>query len=460
MPSTPHDESIAPLNPIPSAGSGVQEAPRTFRARLGYLGPGLILTASVVGSGEVIATTGLGAKAGFVALWLVLVSCVIKVGLQWVLSCHAIYSGQTTLHFLDTLPGPRYRAGWFIWMWLPMLLMVNLQQGAMLGGVAMALHMAFPQISVTAWAIVTALLTILLLRSGRYRLLEKGSTIMVAAFTLATFICVGWLQRTSYSFSSADLWSGLEFHLPQGGAAIALAAFGITGVGATELILYPYWCLKKGYGRAVGAFDGSEAWHARAHGWLKTMKLDVLLAMVIYTVLTLAFFILGASVLHREQSVPEGMQMVVKLSRMFTEVLGPGAFYVFLLGVLFALYSTLFVSVAANAELYTDCFELLRWTRIRDEADRLRWIQLLVTLQPLLQLLLFLWLKLPLWMVILGGTAQALMLPVIAFSTLYVRYKRLTPRLAPSRPLDMFLWFSALCIVVVGAYTLWVSWLG
>ena len=34
---------------------------------------------------------------------------------------------------------------------------------------------------------------------------------------------------------------------------VAFAAFGIIGVGASELIYYPYWCLEKGYARHIGA---------------------------------------------------------------------------------------------------------------------------------------------------------------------------------------------------------------
>ena len=43
----------------------VREAPTTLRARFGFLGPSFILSASIVGSGELIATTTLGAEAGF-----------------------------------------------------------------------------------------------------------------------------------------------------------------------------------------------------------------------------------------------------------------------------------------------------------------------------------------------------------------------------------------------------------
>jgi manganese transport protein len=46
------------------------------------LGPGFVLTASIVGSAELIATTALGAKAGYVALWVILLTCAVNVALQ------------------------------------------------------------------------------------------------------------------------------------------------------------------------------------------------------------------------------------------------------------------------------------------------------------------------------------------------------------------------------------------
>ena len=53
----------------------IQDPPIKFLDKLKYLGPGFIVTASIVGSGELIATTTLGAKAGYAAFWIIIVSC-------------------------------------------------------------------------------------------------------------------------------------------------------------------------------------------------------------------------------------------------------------------------------------------------------------------------------------------------------------------------------------------------
>src|SRR2546428_13287873 len=54
------------------------EPPATLRGALRRIGPGMILAASIVGSGELIATTTLGAGVGYAAVWIILLSCFIK----------------------------------------------------------------------------------------------------------------------------------------------------------------------------------------------------------------------------------------------------------------------------------------------------------------------------------------------------------------------------------------------
>ena len=49
----------------------IKEPPVSFFKKLKFLGPGFILSASIVGSGELIATTTLGARAGFIAFWII-----------------------------------------------------------------------------------------------------------------------------------------------------------------------------------------------------------------------------------------------------------------------------------------------------------------------------------------------------------------------------------------------------
>ena len=69
------------------------------------LGPGLILTSIIVGSGELIVTPKLGASSGFQLLWFIVLACLLKVFVQVELGRHAVAHGQTTLAALDGCPG-------------------------------------------------------------------------------------------------------------------------------------------------------------------------------------------------------------------------------------------------------------------------------------------------------------------------------------------------------------------
>ena len=54
----------------------------------------MVLAASIVGSGELIATTTLGAQVGYTALWIILLSCLIKPVVQAELGRYTIASGR------------------------------------------------------------------------------------------------------------------------------------------------------------------------------------------------------------------------------------------------------------------------------------------------------------------------------------------------------------------------------
>src|SRR5436309_15211606 len=138
------DHTEAEVDPYALPADAIQDPPRSLAKALRQIGPGLILAASIVGTGELINTTSLGAKAGFSLLWLILLSCVIKVFVQVEMGRYAITHGKTSLAAFDTLPGPRLGASWLCWLWLVMTLATQAQIAAMEGTVGQAAHMAFP----------------------------------------------------------------------------------------------------------------------------------------------------------------------------------------------------------------------------------------------------------------------------------------------------------------------------
>ncbi|MCA9094843.1 MAG: Nramp family divalent metal transporter, partial [Planctomycetaceae bacterium] len=133
-------------DPYAITSQSIEEPPQSLFNALRRIGPGIILAGSIVGSGELILTTALGAKFGFQFLWLILFSCVIKVFVQIELGRFTLSSGKPLLVALNELGGPRCGANWQVWWFIIMLFATTVQLGAMTGGVALALNSAFPNV--------------------------------------------------------------------------------------------------------------------------------------------------------------------------------------------------------------------------------------------------------------------------------------------------------------------------
>ena len=435
----------------------VRKPPADRWSTIRQLGPGLLLTGSIVGSGELIATTRLGAEVGFVVLWLILLSCVVKVPVQSELGRHAIATGQTTFVAFNRVPGPRFRVTWLVWGSLLLLLWSTMQVGGIFGTMSLSLDLIFPVFGNTSWLIILTLVGMGLGLVGQYMTLERITTILVALFTFTTLASALLLFWTPYAVSPQALLDGLRFALPPDGAVTAFAVFGITGVGASELLLYPYWCVEKGYARATGSRDGSAAWRERALGWIGVMKKDVWLCMVIYTLATLAFFFLGAAVLHAQGQVPEGFGTVQILSGMYTETLGNWAFYLFAVGAFVVLFSTYFVTIVGQSRMLADALSVLGFVTYARPRDRQRAVRTIGVLLPLVYLVLYVLWSAPVTMVIIGGLMQTILLPAIGWAALY--FSRTTAREAgvpPSRTLQAALTAATIVMAVFAVYAVWV----
>jgi manganese transport protein len=433
----------------------ILEPPAKISERFKYLGPGFILTASIVGSGELIATTTLGAKAGFAALWIILFSCMIKVAIQLEFGRNAICHGKTVMKTFNELPGWRIKGtNWIIWMWFFLWVVKPLQVGGILGGVAITLNMWFPGIKIPVFTILTAISVSILVYRGYYKSIQSISVIMMLLFTIFTLTSLYFLNFTEYSIGWNNILEGLKFKFSPGTIAIAIAAFGLTGVAGDEIVAYHYWCLEKGYARHTGPNDGSQQWTRRAGGWIKVMYLDALLAMVIYTVVTIAFYLLGASVLHNSRNIPEGYSMIESLSTMYTESLGPWAKSYFMLGAVIVLYSTLFAALAAWTRIFSDIFGQVGWIRFFDIRQRKRTIAVLAWVFPALWALLFLLVRLPVLMVTIGGTATSIMLLIVVYVAVNYKYKLSVSGLSTGRIYNLIFIVSSISIFLFGLYSL------
>ena len=431
----------------------IEAPPETFGGIFRRIGPGLIVAASVVGSGELIATTVLGAENGYSLLWLVVLSCLIKAVVQNELGRYAIATGETGLEALNRVPGPRFRVGWVVWAWFFMTTNALVAHGGIFAVISEVLNQMAPGISIGTWVWVVMTVTFLLLVVGRYRMVETVAVGLVVAFTMTTVTAAMLLSRTPAYFSWSSVLDGFKFQLPQGSFFTAVAVFGLTGVGSADLVQYPYWCIEKGYARFTGLREGDPAWLGRARGWIRVMGADVLTSMCVYTFATVAFYLLGAGILHTLGVVPKGTETVKILSNMYTHTLGDWSRYFFLAGAFAVLYSTLFAGTAATARVCADFVTLAGGYDKRNYRARLLAIKIISGILLLVPVLIYTYLREPVLMVKIGGIGQALMLPIIGFAVIYLRYTRLPKSIAPKALVTLILWIVSFIMLILMGYS-------
>ncbi|MEO8472637.1 MAG: Nramp family divalent metal transporter [Chryseolinea sp.] len=430
----------------------LKDPPSSLSQQLKFLGPGFILSASIVGSGELIATTTLGASAGFGAFWIIIISCLAKVAVQLEFGKRTILSGRTAMQCFDELPGPKLgRANWSVWLIFLLVILKVVQLGGMTGSAAIVLNMIVPSIPIVVWCGIIAVLLSTLIYQGYYSIVEKSSLVMTLAFTVLTLTAVFALGFTPYAISISDLLSGFNLNLSPQVVAVAIGAFGITGVASDEIIAYNYWCLEKGYAAYTGPRDDSPAWKMRAAGWINVMYLDAAVAMIIYTAVTAAFYLLGAAVLHGRGVVPQGNDLIATVALIYTESLGPGVKTIYLVGAFFVLFSSLFASLAAWSRMYSDIFGRIGWIDFHNPKQRQRVISILAWALPPIWSATYLFVNLPVVMILFGGVVGSVLLLIIVFAAIQFRYKE--HQLArPSLLYDVALWISIISICFVGVY--------
>ena len=179
------------------------------------LGPGLIITAVIVGSGELIVTPKLGASVGFAAA----VVHRARLHAEGLRADRARAPRGDPRH--DDARRPRRPA--------------RATPARLVGALAVAADVRRPRVPGRGHGrrrgqhpldrraaacrsprrrSSSALSCALLLVFGRYRFVEAVSTLLVAAFTITTMVAVIALQTTPYAVTLAQLVDGFRFHLP------------------------------------------------------------------------------------------------------------------------------------------------------------------------------------------------------------------------------------------------------
>lgn len=460
--STPHTTHMTArptdsLDAYRLSPEAVKDPPRRLRERVRFLGPGMITSAAVVGSGELLTATALGAQAGFVLLWLVLASTFVKVWVQIELARWSISTGKGAITGYNDVPPKILGRGWLAWISLLMFVAYLIGQAGVLSASAFAFSFLLPiggdPLSLTSigiWVSILVVITIGIHAANRYEVVETVSTILVVLVTAFALVMLFLVNTTEFSWSLADLATGMRFELAVGTIGIAVAMFGMTGVGAGEITSYSYWCVEKGYATWTGPRDDSAGWADRARGWIAVMKLDAWVSWGVYTVSTAAFYILGAAVLHPQGLIPQGREVMTTLSNVFSSAMGSWGAVIFLIGAGVALFKTIVANVAGIGRQMGNTLAVFGVFDWEDQAKRVRWMRIIMFVLPITWGVLGTIVSSPLALVILAGVFNAVYLMGIAAATLYLSRQQTDARVKDGPAFLVWLLISAVAVTVVG----------
>ncbi len=393
----------------------------------------MIVSGAIIGSGEILLTASLGANAGFLLLWWVLIACWSKSIVQAELARYIITSGDTYLRAMNRIPGrirgPKGPISWPLVIGLLAFLPGITGMAGIMGGAGQALDLLTGMGSLPATALV-ALATAGVLWTGAYLTLERAMLALVLTFTAITIVCAALMQFSDNRMTAADLAAGFRFEFPPELAVLALATYGFIGVNSNETSAYTYWCVEKGYPSFIGADRDEAGWVERARGWIRVMQTDVWTTLIILTCATVPFYLLGAGVLHRNGLTPEGLDTIPVLSSMFTATLGDWSLWLFGIGAFFILFSTSISSTGAGGRYLPEYAIELGFVN-RWQINRRLWIRFYTVIVPVIGLGLYLANPSPIELVTIAASVGALVLPIQSGLTLYLHARHLDPRVQP-----------------------------
>ena len=436
--------------------------PTSLTGRLSYLGPSLIVTGAVIGSGELVLTTSLGAVAGWSLLWWLVLSCWCKSLVQAELARYTIVSGDTYLRAINRLPGRIWRISWPIWLGLIAYIPGTLGLGGIFGGTGEALSFLLSNMDIElngVWCTgIVAVVVAGILSTGSYKWIETLMLPLVLLFTITTLICSIAMQFTEYQVSAGELLTGMtpDFSAFIALAALALSAYGYTGTTSGDRSAYTYWAIEKGYPSFLGSNRDHPDWEKHARGWMKVLHTDVLFGLVIVTCATVPFYVLGAGVLNQMGLEPEGSEAVIgTLSNIFTQTLGEWALWLFSIGAFVILFSTVISGVGAGGRFIPDYLiemQFMDRSNLKLRKAIVRWY---LGFLPFIAFLFYLMAPNFVILIMIGGLTSAIFLPIQSGATLWLQATNMDERIRPRRLTYYSLWLIFFFELTMAGFVIW-----
>ncbi|MGR4068722.1 Nramp family divalent metal transporter [Halomonas sp. LR3S48] len=438
--------------------------PPQGKQRIKWYGPGLLWMLSAVGTGSILFTPRVASAYEYQLLWILL----LVVLFMWVMiremARYSIVTGQTMLEGMHTLSGPRNWAVWVIFV--PQLLAAAIGIAGLAAVVGSALGEFLPG-SNTLYAMAMVATSTLFTASGRYSLIETFSRVMALALMIMAIITAVIVFP-----DVARIAQGLTFSWPHDpDLYVVLPWVGTILAGSMGIVWFGYWTATRGFGGGLQSREPDDEMpddsrkemsrtlpkphdtridHLRK--WIRTMTMTAALGVVGGLVVIFSFLVLGAELLAPEGIMPEGPEVAVDLTNIFSDVWGEVGRYVLLAAIVIALGGSILANQDGWGRSFADMTLIV--TRSHRETGKpsllskslnaldrwlpwpmfeRRWLKRLyiVSVTGIVPLLILLAFSDPVQVMSVSGIIAAAHTPFIALAALYVNRTRLPPQLRP-----------------------------
>ena len=368
------------------------------------IGPGIVVAATGVGAGDLVATLIAGSKFGYALLWAALVGTILKIALAEATGRYTLAGEKTIFEGWSSL-GKGFFGSRINWAGLYFGIYVVIW-GFVYGAAAMtstALPMAalFPVLDLKTWGMIAGVAGLAFVWFGGYGIFEKVMTFAVGVM----FITVIGLA-VIVAPNIPNLLTGLWPTLPQGSVFYTLGLIG--GVGGTiTMAAYGYWLNAKGW---------------NGPSWIKVMRLDNQVGYIVTGVFVIAMLIVGAELLYTAGiALQGGDRGLLDLSAVLNERFNPFVATMFLVGFWATSFSSLLGVWNGVSLMFSDFITHVRGKSKKDMATTqkswsFRAFALWLTFPPMM----LLFMDRPFGLIVAYGVLGSLFMPFLAGTLLWL----------------------------------------
>ncbi len=400
-------------------------------------GPGLIVAATGIGSGDVVSATVGGARYGLVLLWAIAVGAFFKFVLSEGIARWQLATGLTALEgWAAHLPAwVRYYFGVYLLIWT-VAVSAALTNATGLG----IANLTGGAVSQPWGAVAHSLIGFTFVWAGGYAWFERLMKLLVGIMGFSILICALLIAHHWGSVVQGLLVPTI----PRGSATYVLSIIGGIG-GSITMLSYNYWMREE-------QINGAR--------WLGYVRGDLAIAYLFTAIFGMSIMLIANEAFFRAGVTITDAQAVPKMAEVLGTLLGWFGVYAYSLGFWAAVFASLLGVWQSVPYLYADFYGILkklpqdaRRELTRGTSTPYRLALTFITLVPLP----FAFTGRPLVVIVVYTVVGSLFVPFLAATLLY-----LNNRVRWTEPVPRSHWITNLVLLailalfaVIGAQEMW-----